>query len=97
MPTSKLCDACGEIVAQAHNCRPHFKSYAEASRRAGMVRRHIQRYGLECPGWGEREAHPVTLPNILVADHVEAVGAGGSESGRLMVICRECNTQKKVG
>ncbi|SDN73552.1 hypothetical protein SAMN04489726_7992 [Allokutzneria albata] len=72
--------------------RPY--THAEQQRRAAAVAAHRAQHGEWCPGWGPRRAHVVQLPNILTADHVVPVGAGGDEGGRLVVRCRVCNSAK---
>lgn len=65
----------------------------EARRRAAVVAAHRARFGEWCPGWGV-PPHSVVAPNVLSADHVVAVGAGGAESGLLSVMCVICNARK---
>src|SRR5262249_48374627 len=65
-------------------------SRAEEVRRAAVVQAWRAQHGDVCPGW-RRSAHAAT---DLTADHVQAVGAGGAESGALAVLCRACNGAK---
>lgn len=73
--------------------RPDYGS-AERTRRAAAVAAHRARHGDWCPGWGKRAAHQVVAPNILTADHIDAVGAGGAEGGAYIVRCRSCNSAR---
>jgi 5-methylcytosine-specific restriction protein A len=65
----------------------------ERQRRAAAVAQHRQEYGNWCPGW-KIPPHAVAVPNILTADHVVAVAAGGDPNGELQVLCRVCNGRK---
>ncbi len=106
MPPLKLCLDCGK-PSPGIRCADHQRakdratliskrsrrpaaSAAEIRRRAAVVTQHRHEHGDWCPGW-QRDAHPAS---DLTADHIEAVGAGGAESGRLAVLCRSCNSRK---
>lgn len=65
-------------------------NHAERQRRADTVRAYREVYGDVCPGWGVA-AHGAA---DLCADHVLGVGAGGSPTGELGVLCRSCNARK---
>ena len=60
-----------------------------------MVQAWREMHGNVCPGW-EREAHEVVPPNVLTAAHLDAVAAGGDESGPLGVLCRVCNSRQGI-
>lgn len=89
------CPACQQRHEAARPPRPTTltRTWTEQQRRAATVRAHIEQHGYWCPGF-QRSPHPVTSPNILTADHIEAVGAGGAGGGPLQVLCRECNGRK---
>lgn len=65
-------------------------SHGEDKRRAAVVAAHRREHGDWCPGW-ERDPHRAA---DLTADHIDAVAAGGAESGGLQVLCRSCNSAK---
>lgn len=67
-------------------------SAAETKRRADVVAAWRATRGDWCPGYG-RDPHASA---DLTADHVIAVGAGGSENGQLTVLCRSCNGRKQA-
>ncbi len=69
------------------------RTTAERKRRAAVVNAHRLRFGEWCPGW-DRPPHGVRPPNLLTADHVVAVAAGGDPRGPLEVLCRVCNGAK---
>lgn len=107
MPALRRCLDCPALIEQGPRCprctrpverartqakrqvRPY--TNAERVRRAEAVDRWRAEHGDWCPGW-RRPAHPAT---DLTADHVVAVGAGGSEQGSLAVLCRRCNGTKQ--
>jgi hypothetical protein len=68
--------------------RPY--THAEQQRRAAAVTAWRTQHGNLCPGW-QRPAHHAT---DLTADHIDPVGAGGSEDGALTVLCRSCNSRR---
>lgn len=80
--------------AKPNNERRPDYTWAERQRRAEAVRMWRAEYGDWCPGWRERAAHAVIAPNILTADHADAVASGGAESGDLVVRCRSCNSAR---
>jgi 5-methylcytosine-specific restriction enzyme A len=92
VPTGSRCTRCATKAQRAKRQRRPYTA-AERDRRAAAVAEWRRQHGDWCPGWG-RPAHPVTWPNILTADHVEAVGRGGNESGPLRVMCRRCNSAR---
>lgn len=51
---------------------------------------HVARYGLVCPGYGQRRAHRVDSIRDLTLDHV----APRSRDAGLVVLCRSCNSSK---
>lgn len=89
------CIVCG-VRTLATRCPAHQRkpvTYRERQRRGVAVRRHRAEHGEWCPGW-DVPAHPVVPPNLLTADHWDAVAGGGAEDGELEVLCRECNSRK---
>jgi hypothetical protein len=78
------------VTLQSKRTRRPRISRAEEARRAAAVRAWRTRHGDVCPGW-RCDPHP---SSDLTADHVVAVGAGGSEQGELAVLCRACNGAK---
>jgi hypothetical protein len=69
--------------------RPQRRSHAEQQRRRQAVADHVATYGWVCPGW---QGHPPHPSHDLTAHHADAVGAGGSEHGPLVVVCRSLNS-----
>jgi hypothetical protein len=69
------------------------RTWSEQQRRKTAVKAHIEEHGNVCPGW-RRDPHPVTPPNILTADHINAVANSGAGDGALQVLCRVCNGSK---
>lgn len=67
--------------------------WGERQRRAATVRAWIEEYGYWCPGYQV----PAHAADVLTADHIVAVGAGGPEDGPLTVLCRSCNSRKRDG
>ncbi len=61
----------------------------EAQRRARAVSVHRARFGDWCPGYGV----PPHDAADLTAQHVHAVGYGGSADQQLAVLCRACNSR----
>lgn len=102
----KPCLVCGQLSAGPRcpthalpRTRPNSQrrpgyDWAEVQRRKAAVDAHRDQYGEVCPGWAHQPHHPVVPPNILTADHDHAVGAGGDESGPLVVRCRSCNSSR---
>lgn len=105
---ARPCARCGRLTpkspctrCQRYQNREHTRSKrqrrpytaAERDRRAAVVAAHRATYGDWCPGVPSlgRDAH---ASSDLTADHVHAVGAGGSEAGPLEVLCRPCNSAK---
>ncbi|MFC3504822.1 HNH endonuclease [Micromonospora krabiensis] len=77
-------------MLQAKRQRRPRPTHAEDKRRAAAVAAHRREHGDWCPGW-RRDPHEAS---DLTADHVDAVAAGGAESGDLQVLCRSCNSAK---
>jgi 5-methylcytosine-specific restriction enzyme A len=98
-PTGSRCPDCERARARVAQrarraARPTSATAAEKRRRRAAVDQWRQRYGDWCPGWGEREPHAVVWPNILTADHLNPVAAGGDERGALTVRCKRCNSAR---
>lgn len=95
------CLDCGTLTRQSR-CPTHQRATAaakratrprlpgETARRAATVAQWRATYGDWCPGW-QRPGHHAS---DLTADHVQAVAAGGLETGALSVLCRACNGTK---
>jgi 5-methylcytosine-specific restriction enzyme A len=95
--TARPCLACGQLVASGsyhRQCDPRRAGHnrPERQRRRGVVDAWIRTHGSVCPGYGI----PPHLSGDLTADHVTAVASGGSESGKLGVMCRQCNSRKQA-
>lgn len=93
--TAARCPPCRRAHDRARNARrPERRSHAEQQRRRQAVQAHVRAYGWRClglPGY-DHPAHPT---HDLTAHHAQAVGASGTEHGRLVVICRSLNS--KIG
>lgn len=89
------CPPCRARVEAARAPRPTTlsRTNAERQRRAQAVTQWRATFGNVCPGW-KRDAHGVTPPNILTADHTTAIAAGGPPDGPLTILCRDCNGAK---
>jgi 5-methylcytosine-specific restriction protein A len=102
------CLDCGTLT-QSTRCPPHQRprdlaalrgkrarrpraTPAEDRRRRDTVDAWRAQHGNWCPGW-LIDPHP---SDDLTADHIHAVGAGGSEYGELGVLCRSCNARKSA-
>jgi 5-methylcytosine-specific restriction enzyme A len=102
------CNGCGALTRSqpCTRCRRHRDratdrgkrqrrpfTNTERQRRAQAVAAHRATYGDWCPGIPALN-RPVHRSTDLTADHVQAVGAGGTEDGPLVVRCRSCNSAK---
>jgi 5-methylcytosine-specific restriction enzyme A len=97
IPSGSRCPACQRPRARAtqrdkRQRRPY--TTAEKRRRAAAVTEWVSTHGQWCAGWQGREPHAVVWPNVLTADHVVPVAAGGDEGGPLLVRCRACNSSR---
>ena len=99
--SARRCLDCRRLTTNGTRCknctkpkRPGY-TWAERKRRAQVVNAHRAQHGEVCPGW-DRPPHHVEPPNVLTADHLVAVAAGGAEAGALGVLCRECNGAKQA-
>ncbi len=92
---SSRCPACATATAARRPTKPTRAGYTwpEQQRRRSVVAAWRAEHGEVCPGWCRPE-HPVVPPNRLTADHIVAVGSGGSQAGELQVLCRSCNSAK---
>jgi hypothetical protein len=91
--TAARCPTCRRQWQQAKDARrPERRTHAEQQRRHQAVAAHVAVHGWWCLGLEgyDHQAHPT---QDLTAHHVAAVGAGGSEHGRLVAICRSLNSE----
>lgn len=90
---SARCAGCergrSRVVTRAKRERRPYTN-RERERRADVVQTWRATVGDWCPGFGVPAHHSMDL----TADHPTAVGAGGSESQSLSVLCRSCNGRK---
>jgi hypothetical protein len=85
------CTDCRRQQEQAKAARrPARKTYSETERRRRVVAEHRATVGDWCPGLGQHPAHPCA---DLTAHHLVDVGAGGAESGPLVILCRAENSR----
>lgn len=84
------CQAVVDTAASRAKRQRRPEMAADTTRRAEAVDAWVATHGHWCPGWG-RPAH---YSEDLTADHVRSVASGGSETGRLTVLCRSCNSAK---
>jgi hypothetical protein len=90
--TAARCPPCKQAHDRAHNQRRRAQdSYAEQQRRRHAVEAHVAEHGWWCLGLDgyDHQPHP---SRDLTAHHLAAPGAGGSEHGVLVVICRSLNS-----
>lgn len=88
-PRQARCNEHQRIHDKKHNKRS-YRTTKAANRRKQAVAAHVKQHGWVCPGYG-REPHPAY---DLTADHIKPRAAGGSEWGKLAVLCRSCNSRK---
>lgn len=69
--------------------QPHLQNAAWRKLARDTVDRHVQRYGLVCPGYGVA-MHAVAERRDLTVDHVKA----RSLDDGVQVLCRSCNARK---
>jgi 5-methylcytosine-specific restriction enzyme A len=102
------CLDCGEL-SDGSRCPAHRRHWERRSRpsanargytskyrklRAELIKEHISRYGLVCPGFGDRLVHSVAVEDLTV-DHIIDLSSGGTNDRRnLTVLCRQCNIAK---
>lgn len=92
---SRACTVCGRPTrSQARRCARHAYARVRAGWRADrvLVARHVEAYGLWCPGLAGRRAHVVGSEAELTVHHVTPLARGGAQDGPKIVACRSCNS-----